>query len=405
MTPGDNDIVITGLGVVSPLGHSAAELAQRVCRGERALRPLTDMGDAGVLGAVVDTIPLHAIPSGARTRIGRLDRLCRLFLSAAFLAVHDARLEITAAMSERTGLSFGTGLGCLLTNAEYFEKVVEQGPTAASPRLFAYTVSSAAAGEASIALGIKGPNLTSHAGLAAGLQAIGYAGDLIRTGKADVVLAGGADALGPALLQGLAAMGLVKTRAATPFTDATAGMCPAEGAAVIVLERHTHAQRRGARCIAAVDGYAAGFEPTLTRRTAQPTALVETMQRALTASRRPAAAIDAIIAGAHGTAIDRTELAAFNTVCAPHAPLVFAPKAAWGESGAASGALAVAFAAQQLHAPLPIADHVTWELNGAGLAGAAASGRWTRPSLAMVHALCYSGPTVALILSREGGPT
>jgi hypothetical protein len=133
-------------------------------------------------------IPVDVIPADKRPRIGRLDRLCRLFLSASYLAARDLPGAFDGEAGERVGLSFGTGLGCLLTNAEYYEKVIEHGPAAASPRLFAYTVSSAAAGEVSIALGIKGPNVTQHMGFAAGLGALGYGCDLIAMGKADEIV-------------------------------------------------------------------------------------------------------------------------------------------------------------------------------------------------------------------------
>src|SRR5439155_3593013 len=131
-------------------------------------------------------------------------------------------------------LSFGTGFGCLLTDAAYYQKVVEHGLAAASPRLFAYTVSSAAAGEVSIALGVKGPNVTTHMGFAAGLGAVGYGFDLIQMGKADVVLAGGADVIGPALVTALQDMDLLKPRsAARPFRDAVPGVYPSEAAVVL----------------------------------------------------------------------------------------------------------------------------------------------------------------------------
>src|SRR6187397_2537119 len=140
------DVVITGFGVVSPLGHSAPELARRVAAGERAA--------ADANGVRIGEIPLDAVPPAARTRIGRLDRLCRLALTASFLAIDDAGLALPLERPERVGLVFGTGLGCLLSNAEFYEKVVAHGAAAASPRVFAYTVSSAAAGEVTIALGI-----------------------------------------------------------------------------------------------------------------------------------------------------------------------------------------------------------------------------------------------------------
>jgi 3-oxoacyl-[acyl-carrier-protein] synthase II len=427
--PKMNDaVLVTGIGVVSPLGNSAHELAAAVTAGDSALAPLA--GFDGVYGATVGDGALDAIPEQVRARGGRLDRLCRLFLSAAYRAIADARLDISLMDAERVGVSFGTGLGCLLTNAEYNQKLIRGGPAAASPRLFASTVSSAAAGEVSIALGIKGPNVTAHQGFAAGLGAIGYAADLIHTGKADVVVAGGADALGDALVQGLADMGLLRRAPATaPFVGHAPGIYPSEGAALLVLERAAHAHARGVRprgerCWTRVDGYAAGFEPTLTHRERQPTALVETMRRALTRSGHAPADVDLVVSSAHATAVDETEGAALATVFAGGPlPTMLAPKAAWGECFAAHGALSVALAAALLRRrvtitgdaavskpePNPRTPFPAREGGTAALASLPVSGRDQGrgspvrgpASLAMVHALCYSGPTVALLLARE----
>lgn len=395
-------VVITGLGVISPLGSTPSEVAERFCAGVRVLRPLSDMGVDGGLGATLDEIPVDLIPADRRSRIGRLDRLCRLFLSAAYAAAGAAQLSIDDARADRIALSFGTGLGCLLTNVEYNQKLVEHGPAAASPRLFAYTVSSAAAGEVSIALGIKGANVTSHAGLAAGLQAIGYGFDLIRMGKADVVLAGGADALGAALVQGLADMHLLKKGAAQPFRSPMAGVCPAEGAAVVVLERRDRACQHGARVLARIDGYAAGFEPTLTQHRRECTAIAETMRRALTLSGRAADDVGVVIASAHATALDTVELRALQSVLGDSiTPIVCAPKAAWGETFGADGALGVGLATALLNRPVRLADDVVFGLDGAPLQGKDAQNRLQRARLALIHGLCYSGPTVTLVLARE----
>ena len=395
-------VVLTGIGVVSPLGLSAREVATRFCRGDSAVGPLSGMGVDGARGAAAVDIPLGVIPADKRPHTGRLDRLCRLFLSAAYLAVEAAGLRIEEEDRERVGLSFGTGLGCLLTNAEYNQRLVAHGPTGASPRLFAYTVSSAAAGEVSIALGIKGPNVTAHAGLAAGLQAIGYGFDLIRMGRADVVVAGGADALGEALVHGLHDMRLLKPREAVPFQDQVAGICPAEGAAVMVLERADHARQRGAPAVACIDGYAAGFEPTLTRREREWTGIAETMQRALTLSGHAASNVGLVMTSAHATALDRVELAALHNVFADGcAPLLCAPKAAWGETFGAGGALSLALATALLNKPDALADGITFDLAGAPLQGRQAQPVLQRAQLALVHSLCYSGPTVALELAHE----
>ncbi len=403
-------VIITGLGVVSPLGVSVAELANRVCAGESAVGPLTDVGVGGAFGARVKVMPLEVLATETRLRSGRLDRLCQLFLSATYLAVEAAGLDVSAADAERCALSFGTGFGCLLTDAQYNHRVIEHGPGAASPRLFAYTVSSAAAGEVSIALGVKGANVTAHMGVAAGLGAIGYGCDLIRRGKAEVVLAGGADALGEALVRGLADMGLLKSAhtpspaTARPFRDVAAGVCPAEAAVVVVLERDDRARNRGARSWARIAGYAAGFEPTLTGRERECTGIATTLRRALATSGQEPAAIDLVMTSAHATAVDETERAALECVFgqAP-SPLLFAGKSAWGECFAADGALSLALATALLQQPPPpLADGIALELHG-GTVRAARNGsaRVQRARLAIVHSLCYSGPTVALVLARQ----
>jgi len=351
-------------------------MVARFAAGGSAIKPLPD--DVKGYGAFVGDIPLATVPDEIRSRLGRLDRFCRLLLSASFAAVRSARLIIDPLAAHRIGLSVGTGLGCLLTDAEYNQKLVENGPPAASPRLFAYTVSSAAAGELSIALGIKGPNVTAHQGIAAGLGAVGYACDLIRMGKADVILAAGVDALGPALVQGLSSIGLLKpTPGAVPFQDQVPGIYPSEGAAVLVLESAAHAQRRQARPLAVVRGYAAGFEPSLPTPQRRPTALVASLRQALTRSATTPAEVGVVLDSAHATALDPIERAAFDEVLGPASSVPrLSPKQAWGECFAAHGVLATALAA-----------------------GRMASG--DRARIAVVHALCYSGPTVALVIARE----
>jgi 3-oxoacyl-(acyl-carrier-protein) synthase len=231
------------------------------------------------------------------------------------------------------------------------------------------------------------------------------------------VVAGGADALGAALVKGLADMGLLKRQpGGTAFGDRVAGICPSEGAAVLVIERADHARARGARCWGRIDGYAAGFEPTLTRRDREPTALVETMRQALTRSGHRPADVDLVVSSAHATAVDDTEGAALATVFAGGPPpAILAPKAAWGECFAAHGALSVALAAALLREPCILAQipldppFSKGEAKTHSNSSTVPLGRdrgWGPvvrgpASLAMIHALCYSGPTVALLLARE----
>src|SRR5262249_14716881 len=161
------------------------------------------------------------------------------------------------------------------------------------------------------------------------------------------------------------------------------------------------ARRRGAPCVARIDGYAAGFEPTLTHRDRQSIGLRETMQRALSLSGHRAGEIDLVMTSAHGTAVDATEREALAGVFdRARSPLLFAPKSAWGECWAANGVLSLAIAASFLRAPgLRLADGIALQLDPTGVSAAPdASARVEAATLAMVHALCYSGPTVALVL-------
>lgn len=365
-------VVITGVGVVSPLGCSAEELARRFAAGERATGTAVD----GEEVVQVDDPPFDSLPADRRSRLGRLDRLCRIVLSASCSATVSARLPIPVDGGERAGISIGTGLGCLLTDEEYFRRVVERGPAAASPQLFSYTVSSAAAGEASIVLGIKGPNATSHMGIAAGLGAIGYAFDLIQIGKADLVLAGGADAVGPALIRALREMRLLKTaEQARPLVDCSAGVWPAEGAGIFVLEREDRALARGARVWGRVRGYAAGFEPRLGGEHAEPSAVQQTLERALSASAVDATAVDRIVGSAHGTPFDEEERSALAALFPAVVGAALHPKSQLGESLAASAPLGMALAL----AP-----------------GAPGAGKTI-----LVSSLCYSGNFVALVVHRS----
>jgi 3-oxoacyl-[acyl-carrier-protein] synthase II len=381
-------VAITGLGLVSPLGHSVGQLSRRVAAGERA----ATAADGGVY---VDALPLDVVPADKRARLGRLDRLCRLFLTASYLAVDDACIDLGSADPERVGLSFGTGLGCLLSNAEFYDKVVEHGAAAASPRVFAYTVSSAAAGEVSIALGIHGPNVTSHAGAAAGVAALGYGADLIRSGKADIVLAGGADANGAALIEALRAMRLLK-RAETsrPFRDAVAGVWPSEGAVVAVLERGDLAQARRARIRAWLEGYACGFEPSLSSRAPVPDGVAATVHRALAAGGRAPGDIAWVMASAHGTPIDACERDALRAAAGER--IALAPKAALGEAFAASGMFAIALTAG-LFEEGQLTAGVALRLDGTPLpAGPLTAGP------VLINDLCYSGTAAAMVIAPAG---
>ena len=201
-------------------------------------------------GGSVTAPSLEGLPEAVRPRASRAERISQLALAAADAALLDAGLHLVDGEPRAgIGIVLGTAFGCFLTNASYQHRVATGGPAAASPRLFAATVSNAAVGEIGVAYRLGGPAVTLTAGGAAGLVALGHAVDLLRARQAGALLAGGADAVDDALVAWQDAGGL------------DPGRRPAEAAALLVLECPDAAAARGARVRGTILGHAAGFEP------------------------------------------------------------------------------------------------------------------------------------------------
>jgi 3-oxoacyl-[acyl-carrier-protein] synthase II len=193
---------------------------------------------------------LNGLPHAVRSRAARTERVTQLAFSAIGPALAMAGLAtLDGDPRPMLGIVLGTAFGCFLTNAAYQRRLAEGGPGAASPRLFAATVSNAAAGEVSIAYRLGGPAVTLTAGGVAGLAAIAHAVDLLRGGQADALVAGGMDAADVALERFIAAGGLA---ASTPI---------GEGAAMLVLERAEAARARGVTALARIVDTTVAFGP------------------------------------------------------------------------------------------------------------------------------------------------
>ena len=193
---------------------------------------------------------LDGLPHPVRSRAARTERVTQLAFSAIGPALAMAGLAtIDGDPRPMLGIVLGTAFGCFLTNAAYQRRLADGGPSAASPRLFAATVSNAAAGEVSIAYRLGGPAVTLTAGGVAGLVAIAHAVDLLRADQADALVTGGMDAADVALERFVAAGGL---SAPTPI---------GEGAAMLVLERGEAARARGAKALARIVDTKVGFGP------------------------------------------------------------------------------------------------------------------------------------------------
>jgi 3-oxoacyl-[acyl-carrier-protein] synthase II len=341
-------VAITGRGVVTPLG-AAPGVWQRVAAGDKAAGP-------------VAAIALDALPEPVKARAVRAERVTQLVLAAAAGALAEAGLcrrgDQPGAPEPRRGVVLGTAFGCFLTNAEFEARFAEGGPPAASPRLFAATVSNAAAGELGIAYRLGGPAITLTAGGAAGLVALGHATDLLREGRADVLVAGGVDALGDALVRWLDDGALAVGRPAS------------EAAALVVLEGEAAARARGADVLGTIAGHATAFEPE-PRAAGAGDGLAAAVEDALADAGVVPRGVDAVVSAAP-LGLAALEARALARALGQARPRSLAPKDVFGETFGAAGPLGLL----------------------AALAGAA------RGSVVLVLDVCASGHVAALVARR-----
>jgi 3-oxoacyl-[acyl-carrier-protein] synthase II len=272
-----------------------------------------------------------ALPVPAAERLPRVERLSQLALETAADALAQARLDACTTGRDGAGVVFGTAFGCFLTNAAHAARLRERGPQGTSPRLFAATVSNAAAGEVAIAFGLAGPGVTLTAGAASGLVALGHAADLLATGRAEAVLAGGLDATGESLAAWAAAGGL------------DAGRPLAEAAALLVLESRAPARDRGAPMRAALLGHAAGFAGDLCEPRAADV-LSRVAARACERAGLAPEAVDVVVRAAP-PAYAAMETRVLRSLV-PNAARVLSPKDVYGETLGAAGPLGLLMALQ-----------------------------------------------------------
>ncbi|MFA5843620.1 MAG: beta-ketoacyl-ACP synthase II [Coriobacteriia bacterium] len=262
-------VVVTGMGVVSPVGVGVQAMWDSVSAGRSGIGPITlfDASKHSVrfAGCVDDFDPGGSIdPKSAR----RMSRFQQFAVVAADEAMADAgMLEIDPDEADRVGVIVGSGIGGLFTMEEQTAVLLERGPTRVSPFLVPMMIIDLAAGHISIRFGAKGINYAPVSACATGTHAIGEALEAIRRGAADVVVAGGFDAgVTPLGLAGFASARALSTRndepelASRPFDAGRDGFVIGEGGAVLVLEELEHARARGARIRAEVLGYGASAD-------------------------------------------------------------------------------------------------------------------------------------------------
>src|SRR5512147_1075603 len=256
-------IVVTGLGVITPLGTGVEKTWKAICAGESGIGRITRFDptgyDAQIAGEVRDFDPAQFIE---KKEIKKMDTFIHYAVGAAQLAVEDAGLKVAPEEATRVGVYIGSGIGGLGSIEHYHDVLKEKGRGRVCPFFIAMTIINLASGQVAIRIGAKGPNSCAVTACATGNHCIGDAYRLIQRGDADVMVAGGAEAaVTPLGVAGFASAKALSfrndepTRASRPFDKDRDGFVLGEGAGVVVIEELEHARRRGARIYGEVAGY------------------------------------------------------------------------------------------------------------------------------------------------------
>ncbi len=345
-------IVISGIGVVSPIGSGREEFWSALLAGTPGGALISAFeATAYATQIAAECSGFDPLAFMDRKLARRMGRNSQMAVVAAMQAVKDAGLDIAAMDRARIGCLVGSAAGDFNTLEENYDEFRERGAKAISPFTVPKVIPNMPAGNVAIALGINGPNFAPLSACATGAHAIGMALLMLRTGAADVILAGGTEStITPFVLNGYTAMGALSKRndspatASRPFDKTRDGFLMGEGAGVVVMETLEHAKARGAEPICEVAGFGATADAFgLAQPDPEATWTTRAMQVALNdAGLSPA---DVQYVNAHGTstpANDRSEAMAIRRVFGETLPMVSSIKSMIGHTLGAAGAIETA---------------------------------------------------------------
>lgn len=255
-------VVITGMGAITPIGNSVEEFWNGIKEGKTGFGPITYFDTADyrckLAAEVKDFDPTQYMDKKSARR---MEQFCQFAVAAAGQAIADAGLIMEQEDPYMVGCSVGSGIGSLQAMEREYDRLKEKGPGRVGPMLVPLMISNMAAGNVSIAYGLKGKSLNVVTACATGTHSIGEAYRTIQYGDADVMVAGGTESsitpIGIAGFSALTALSFSEDpqRASIPFDKDRNGFVMGEGSAVVVLEELEHAKRRGAKIYAELIGY------------------------------------------------------------------------------------------------------------------------------------------------------
>jgi 3-oxoacyl-[acyl-carrier-protein] synthase II len=261
-------VVLTGLGVVCPIGNTVREAWDNALAGKPGITRITRFDPARLASQIAGEVKgFDVSPYMSPKEARRMDLFIHYGMAAGLQAWRDSALQVTAGNAERVGINFGSGIGGLPMIESMHNELNKSGPRRISPFFIPGTIINMIAGLLSIEIGAKGPNLAIVTACTTSTHCIGEAGKSIRYGEADVMIAGGAEAVVTELaIGGFASARALSTRngdpatASRPWDKERDGFVLGEGAGAVVLEEYEHARARGARIYCELVGYGASAD-------------------------------------------------------------------------------------------------------------------------------------------------
>ena len=406
-------VVVTGLGIISPVGNAVADAWQNLMAGRSGIGRITKFDASAfasqIAGEVKDfDVAKYLSPKEAR----RMDTFIHYGLAAGIDAIKDSGIEVTDANRERIGVNIGSGIGGLPLIEDTHTVYKADGPRKISPFFIPGSIINMISGNLSIMFGLQGPNLAVVTACTTGTHAVGESARMIEYGEVDVMIAGGAEAtVCPLAVGGFSSAKALSTRnddpaaASRPWDKDRDGFVLGEGAGVLVLEEYEHAKARGARIYCELAGYGKGADAYhMTAPTEDGSGAARCMHAALRNAGINPEQVDYI--NAHGTSTplgDLAETKAVKRALGEHAAkvMVSSTKSMTGHLlGAAGGVEAVFSALVVAHQAIPPTINLFEAGEGCDLDYVPNTARQARVDVALSNSFGFGGTNGTVVFRK-----
>jgi len=408
-------VVVTGIGMVTPVGNDTASAWQAICEGRSGVGPITHFDATEYETRIAAELKaFDVLLYMDRKEARRNDPFVHYAMAASKQALADSGLTISEELADEVGVIIGSGIGGLTACHEQFKILFDRGPDRVSPFYITQFISDIAAGVVSMALNARGPNFAVVSACATGANAIGEASEMIKRGDATVILAGGAEcAITPIGIAAFAAIRALSRHnddpasASRPFDAERDGFVMGEGAGVLLLEEEEHARARSARIYSELVGYGATADAHhITEPAPGGAGLVRALKRALV--KAELGPDDVSYINAHGTATvlnDRNETAALRTVFGADTKTpISSTKSMIGHTlGAAGGIEAAISALATYHNIMPPTINLTHPDPECDLDYIPLSAREGKVNVALSNSMGFGGHNAVLAFRKYTG--